>query len=65
MFSIIECSKPIIAKINGPAVGLGATVALFCDLAIATKQAKIADPHVNVGYVAGDGGAVIWPQLVG
>ena len=65
VFSIIECSKPIIAKINGPAVGLGATVALFCDLAIATKQAKIADPHVNVGYVAGDGGAVIWPQLIG
>ena len=65
VFSILDCPKPIIAKINGPAVGLGATIALFCDLAIATKQAKIADPHVSVGYVAGDGGAVIWPQLVG
>lgn len=65
VFSILDCPKPIIAKINGHAIGLGATLALFCDLAIATKQAKIADPHVNVGFVAGDGGAVIWPQLIG
>ena len=65
VFSILDCPKPTIAKINGHAIGLGATLALFCDLAIATKQAKIADPHVALGYVAGDGGAVIWPQLVG
>lgn len=65
VFSILDCPKPIIAKINGHAIGLGATIALFCDLAIATRQAKIADPHVAVGYVAGDGGAVIWPQLIG
>lgn len=65
VFSIMDCTKPVIAKINGPAMGLGATVALFCDMAIATHKAKIADPHVNVGFVAGDGGAVIWPQLIG
>ena len=65
IFSLLDCPKPVIAKINGPAIGLGATIALFCDLAIATHKAKIADPHVNVGFVAGDGGAVIWPQLVG
>ena len=65
VFSLLDCVKPVIAKINGPAMGLGATIALFCDLAIATHKAKIADPHVSVGFVAGDGGAVIWPQLIG
>jgi enoyl-CoA hydratase len=65
IFSILDCPKPIVAKINGPAIGLGATLALFCDLIIAANHAKIADPHVKVGYVAGDGGAAIWPQLIG
>ena len=55
----------MIAKVNGAAVGLGATIALFCDLIYAADNAKIGDPHVKVGYVAGDGGAVIWPQLIG
>jgi enoyl-CoA hydratase len=63
--SILDCPKPIIAKVNGAAIGLGATIALFCDLIIAANHAKIADPHVKVGYTAGDGGAVIWPQLIG
>ena len=63
--SIIDCPKPIIAKVNGAAIGLGATIALFCDLIIAANHAKIADPHVKVGFAAGDGGAVIWPQLIG
>jgi enoyl-CoA hydratase len=62
---MLECDKPIIARVNGHAVGLGATVALFCDVVIAAEHAKIGDPHVNAGLVAGDGGAVIWPQLVG
>jgi enoyl-CoA hydratase len=65
LFSILDCPKPIIAKVNGPAMGLGATIALFCDIIFAANHAKIADPHVKVGYVAGDGGAVIWPQLIG
>lgn len=64
-FSLLDCPKPVIAKVNGPAIGLGATIALFCDIIIAAKEAKIADPHVRVGLAAGDGGAVIWPQLVG
>lgn len=62
---ILDCEKPIICRMNGDAVGLGATLALFCDLVIAADTARIADPHVKVGLVAGDGGAVIWPQLVG
>lgn len=65
LHSILDCPKPVIAKINGPAIGLGATIALFCDLIVAANHAKIADPHVRVGLVAGDGGAAIWPQLVG
>jgi enoyl-CoA hydratase len=65
IFRMLECDKPIIARLNGHAVGLGATVALFCDIIIAAEHAKIGDPHVNAGLVAGDGGAVIWPQLVG
>jgi enoyl-CoA hydratase len=65
IFSMLECEKPIIARINGHATGLGATLALFCDVTFATEKAKIGDPHVGVGFTAGDGGAVIWPQLIG
>lgn len=63
--AILEVEKPIIAMVNGPVVGLGATLALFCDIVIASTTATIADTHVNVGLVAGDGGTVIWPMLVG
>jgi len=65
VYRMLECEKPIIARVNGHAVGLGATVALLCDIIIAAEHAKIGDPHVNAGLVAGDGGALIWPQLVG
>jgi len=65
IFSLLDCEKPIIAKLNGHATGLGATIALFCDVIFASDTAKIGDPHVSVGFVAGDGGAVIWPQLIG
>jgi enoyl-CoA hydratase len=65
VFSLLDCSKPVIAKVNGHAMGLGATLALFCDVSFVAAHAKIADPHVAIGFVAGDGGAVIWPQLVG
>src|ERR1700724_740888 len=65
VFRMLECDKPIIARVNGHAVGLGATVALLCDIIIAEDHAKIGDPHVNAGLVAGDGGALIWPQLIG
>jgi enoyl-CoA hydratase len=50
---------------NGHAVGLGATLALYCDMIFAADQAKIGDPHVAVGLVAGDGGAAVWPQRIG
>jgi enoyl-CoA hydratase len=65
IFSILDCDKPIICRLNGDAIGLGATIALFCDVIVANDKARIADPHVRVGLVAGDGGAAIWPQLIG
>lgn len=65
IFTLLDLHKPIIAKVNGDAIGLGATLSLFCDVIFAAEHARFADPHVSVGLVAGDGGAVIWPQLVG
>ncbi|HEY6868200.1 MAG TPA: enoyl-CoA hydratase-related protein [Novosphingobium sp.] len=63
--ALLRLEKPLIARLNGHAIGLGATIALFSDLCYAVEHAKIADPHVAVGYAAGDGGALIWPQLIG
>jgi enoyl-CoA hydratase len=65
VFSMLDCPQPVIAKINGAATGLGASVALLCDLSYAASHAKIGDPHVKVGLVAADGGTLLWPQLVG
>jgi enoyl-CoA hydratase len=65
LIGMINCDRPIIARINGAAVGLGSTLALMCDITIATETAKIADPHVNVGMTAGDGGSILWPVLAG
>lgn len=62
---LLELEKPIICRMNGAAAGLGATIALLCDVIVADENARIGDPHVKVGLVAGDGGAVIWPQLIG
>ena len=63
--SLLEMEKPIICRLNGAAAGLGATIALLCDIIIADDKAVVGDPHVKVGLVAGDGGALIWPQLIG
>ncbi|MEL7040819.1 MAG: enoyl-CoA hydratase/isomerase family protein [Pseudomonadota bacterium] len=63
--SILDMEKPMICRLNGAAAGLGATIALLCDMIVADETARIGDPHVKVGLVAGDGGALIWPQLIG
>lgn len=65
VFSLLDIEKPVITRVNGDAIGLGTTVALMSDIVIAAEDAKLADPHNNVGLIAGDGGAVIWPQLIG
>jgi len=54
---------PIIAAVNGPAVGLGCSLASMCDLVVMEEQAYFADPHVALGLVAADGGALTWPLL--
>lgn len=63
--ALLDCPKPVIGKVNGHAIGLGATVALFCDIVFAAEDAKIADAHIVLGLVPGDGGAIIWPALIG
>ena len=65
VYGLLDLEKPLICKLNGHAVGLGATLALLCDVIFAADNAKIGDPHVNVGLVAGDGGALVWPQRIG
>jgi enoyl-CoA hydratase len=65
VYAILDLDKPLICRLNGHAVGLGATIALLCDVVFAADTAKIGDPHVNLGLVAGDGGAIVWPQRVG
>ena len=54
---------PIVAAVNGPAVGLGCSLASMCDLVVMEEQAYFADPHVALGLVAADGGALTWPLL--
>ena len=65
ILNMLEVEAPIVVALNGAAVGLGATLALLGDIIIASDTARISDTHAQVGLVAGDGGAVIWPLLVG
>lgn len=64
-FSMLDCEKPLIAKVRGPAYGLGANLALACDVVFADTTAKFCDSHVTLGLAPGDGGAALWPLLVG
>jgi enoyl-CoA hydratase len=65
IWDLLDVEVPIIAALNGPAVGLGASIALLCDVIFMADTASIADPHVRVGIVAGDGGTAIWPLVLG
>jgi len=62
---ILECEKPIISAVQGYALGLGANIALLCDVVVAGPDAKFGDTHVKMGIGAGDGGQLIWPMLIG
>ena len=64
-YNMIDCSKPIISAIHGPAVGAGLVVALMADISIAAKNAKIVDGHTRLGVAAGDHAAAVWPLLCG
>lgn len=54
---------PVISAVNGAAVGLGCSLAVLCDIALISQTARLSDPHVSAGLVAGDGGAAFWPLL--
>lgn len=62
---LLLCPHPIIAAVNGDAIGLGTSLFLFCDISVVAEDAKVGDTHIRVGLVAGDGGAVMWPLIVG
>lgn len=65
MWSIARCEAPIISAVNGAARGVGASIALMCDVCYLAADASIGDVHTQYGLPAGDGGQVIWPLLVG
>jgi enoyl-CoA hydratase/carnithine racemase len=65
VYNVINCSKPIISAIHGPAVGAGLVAALLADISIATRTARIIDGHTRLGVAAGDHAAICWPLLCG
>ena len=60
---MLKFPLPVVAAVNGAAVGLGCSLALLCDIVLVSSRAHFADPHVSVGLVAGDGGAAFWLLL--
>ena len=65
VLNVIDCSKPIVSAIHGPAVGAGLVCALLADVSIAARTARIIDGHTRLGVAAGDHAAICWPLLCG
>ena len=65
VYNIMNCGKPIISAVNGPAVGAGLVAALLADISIVAKSVSITDGHTRLGVAAGDHAAIIWPLLCG
>ncbi|MBC5763545.1 enoyl-CoA hydratase/isomerase family protein [Ramlibacter albus] len=65
VYNVINCDKPIVSAIHGPAVGAGLVAGLLADISIAAKGAKIVDGHTRLGVAAGDHAAIVWPLLCG
>jgi len=65
VYNVINCSKPIVSAMHGPAVGAGLVAGLLADVSIATKSTRIIDGHTRLGVAAGDHAAIIWPLLCG
>jgi enoyl-CoA hydratase len=65
VYNFIQCSKPIVSAMRGPAVGAGLVVGLLSDISIAAKNARLIDGHTRLGIAAGDHAAMIWPILCG
>ena len=65
VYNIINCSKPVISAMRGPAVGAGLVCGLLADISIASKNARIIDGHTRLGVAAGDHSVIVWPLLCG
>ena len=65
VYNVINCGKPTISAMTGPAVGAGLVAGLLCDISIAGKKARIIDGHTRLGVAAGDHSVIIWPLLCG
>jgi len=65
VYNIVNCRKPVVAAIDGPAVGAGLAVALLADISIAAPTARIVDGHTRLGVTAGDHAVLVWPLLCG
>jgi enoyl-CoA hydratase len=65
IFDILDCETPVIAKVRGPAYGMGVNIALACDFVIAADDARLCDSHVKNGITAGDGGVPLIPLMIG
>lgn len=61
---MVDFPYPIVCAVNGPAVGLGCSLAMLSDITFMSEKAFLADPHVTIGLVAGDGGALSWPAVM-
>src|SRR4051794_22841120 len=65
VYNVIDCPKPIVSAMTGPAVGAGLAVGLLADVSIATPEARIVDGHTKLGVAAGDHAVIVWPLLCG
>ncbi|HZQ80388.1 MAG TPA: enoyl-CoA hydratase/isomerase family protein [Gaiellaceae bacterium] len=65
VYNVVNCPKPIVSAMTGPAVGAGLAVGLLADVSIATPNARIVDGHTKLGVAAGDHAVIVWPLLCG
>ena len=65
VFNVINCSKPVVSAIHGPAVGAGLVAGLLADVSVAARSARIIDGHTRLGVTAGEHAAICWPLLCG
>ncbi|MFI7701375.1 enoyl-CoA hydratase/isomerase family protein [Nonomuraea sp. NPDC049480] len=65
VYNLLNCAKPVVSAIEGPAVGAGLAVALLADISVAGRTARIIDGHTRLGVAAGDHAAIVWPLLCG
>jgi enoyl-CoA hydratase len=65
VYNVVDCPKPIVSAMTGPAVGAGLAIGLLADISIATPRTRIVDGHTKLGVTAGDHAAIVWPLLCG